>query len=67
VEEAELDALCASRAIDEVVFAYSDVSEAACRFVEHTGRTAAIGAIEHAELILNGSVGTIVHPFAASK
>jgi carbamate kinase len=41
--------------------------EAACRFVEHTGRTAAIGAIEHAELILNGTVGTIVYPVAAAN
>jgi carbamate kinase len=40
--------------------------DAACRFVEHTGRIAAIGAIEHAEAILNGTAGTIVHPAAVS-
>jgi len=34
--------------------------EAACRFVERTGRWAAIGAIEQAEAILAGSAGTIV-------
>jgi carbamate kinase len=34
--------------------------EAACRFVERTDRTAAIGAIEHAEALLNGTRGTIV-------
>lgn len=34
--------------------------EAACRFVERTGRDAAIGAIEHAEALLNGTSGTIV-------
>jgi carbamate kinase len=36
--------------------------EAACRFVEHTGRMAAIGAIENAEALLDGGGGTIVHP-----
>ena len=36
--------------------------EAACRFVERTGRVAAIGAIENAETLLNGTGGTIVHP-----
>ena len=36
--------------------------EAACRFVERTGRRAAIGAIDQAEAMLNGSSGTIVRP-----
>jgi carbamate kinase len=36
--------------------------EAACRFVERTGRMAAIGAIENAEALLDGGGGTIVHP-----
>jgi carbamate kinase len=34
--------------------------EAACRFVERTGRMAAIGAIEDAADILAGTAGTIV-------
>jgi carbamate kinase len=34
--------------------------EAACRFVEQTGRMAGIGALEHAEAILNGSAGTLI-------
>jgi len=34
--------------------------EAACRFVERTGRVAAIGAMEEAEAILEGKAGTIV-------
>jgi carbamate kinase len=34
--------------------------EAACRFAERTGRIAAIGAVEDAEAILAGRVGTIV-------
>ncbi len=34
--------------------------EAACRFVEQTGRMAGIGALEHAEAILNGNAGTLV-------
>jgi len=34
--------------------------EAACRFVERTGRTAAIGAIEDAEAVLRGEAGTVV-------
>jgi carbamate kinase len=32
--------------------------ESACRFVERTGRTAAIGAVEQAEAILRGEAGT---------
>jgi carbamate kinase len=35
--------------------------EAACRFVERTGRRAAIGAINQAEPILKGETGTIIH------
>jgi predicted GTPase len=42
VEEAELDALCASHAIDEVVFAYSDVSHAAVMHI--ASRSLAAGA-----------------------
>lgn len=34
--------------------------EAACRFVERTGRTAGIGAMEEAEEVLAGIAGTIV-------
>ncbi len=34
--------------------------EAACRFVEQTGRVAAIGAVEDAEAMLAGDAGTIV-------
>ena len=34
--------------------------EAACRFVERTGRLAAIGAIDQAEAVLEGAAGTIV-------
>jgi len=34
--------------------------EAACRFVERTGRIAGIGSIEQAEAILAGNAGTIV-------
>jgi carbamate kinase len=35
--------------------------EAACRFVERTGRVAAIGAMEQALAILAGTAGTVVH------
>jgi carbamate kinase len=35
--------------------------EAACRFVERTGHSAAIGAIDQAEPILQGKRGTIIH------
>jgi carbamate kinase len=34
--------------------------EAACRFVERTGRMAAIGAIDQAEAVLEGTAGTIL-------
>jgi carbamate kinase len=34
--------------------------EAACRFVESTGRVAGIGALDQAEAILDGGAGTIV-------
>jgi carbamate kinase len=34
--------------------------EAACRFVERTGRTAGIGAMEQADEVLAGTAGTIV-------
>jgi len=50
-------------ALRELSFAPSSMGpkvEAACRFVERTGRDAAIGAIEHAEALLNGTSGTIV-------
>lgn len=36
--------------------------EAACRFVERTGRRAGIGAIEQAEVILEETAGTLVRP-----
>ena len=34
--------------------------EAACRFVERTGRVAAIGALDAAARLLDGTVGTSV-------
>jgi carbamate kinase len=40
--------------------------EAACRFVERTGRTAVIGAMEQAEAMLHGASGTLVCPTHAS-
>jgi carbamate kinase len=39
--------------------------EAACRFVERTGRLAAIGTMENAKALLNGRGGTIVHSASA--
>lgn len=36
--------------------------EAACRFVEATGRTAAIGSLDAAEALLAGEAGTTVTP-----
>jgi carbamate kinase len=36
--------------------------DAACRFVEHTGHTAAIGALDDTEAILAGKAGTIITP-----
>ncbi|MFJ1566516.1 carbamate kinase [Streptomyces erythrochromogenes] len=36
--------------------------EAVCRFVESTGATAAIGALEDARAILDGAAGTVVTP-----
>jgi carbamate kinase len=36
--------------------------DAACRFVERTGRTAGIGALADAEAIVAGEAGTIVRP-----
>jgi carbamate kinase len=41
--------------------------EAACRFVEQTGQLAAIGAIENAEALLNGTGGTIVRCAGAAR
>jgi carbamate kinase len=38
--------------------------EAACRFVERTGRFAAIGALEDAPAVLGGTAGTCVAPAA---
>jgi carbamate kinase len=35
---------------------------AVCRFVEHTGGLAAIGALDDAEAILRGEAGTVVRP-----
>jgi carbamate kinase len=35
--------------------------EAACRFVERTGRFAAIGALDQAVAMLDGNAGTLVH------
>jgi carbamate kinase len=36
--------------------------EAACRFVERTNGTAAIGALEDAPLIVAGEAGTLIRP-----
>ena len=36
--------------------------EAACRFVELTGGTAAIGSLRDVDAILSGKAGTIVTP-----
>jgi carbamate kinase len=36
--------------------------EAACNFVTHTGKIAAIGAIEDAVRIVDGEVGTTIGP-----
>jgi carbamate kinase len=36
--------------------------EAACRFVELTGGTAAIGSVRDVDVILTGKAGTIVTP-----
>lgn len=36
--------------------------EAACRFVERTGRSAVIGSLDHAEAVVAGRLGTVVVP-----
>jgi carbamate kinase len=36
--------------------------EAACRFVESTGKPAMIGRLDDAVDLLNGSIGTVVEP-----
>ena len=36
--------------------------EAACDFVERTGRTAAIGALSEIEAIVDGRAGTVIRP-----
>lgn len=36
--------------------------EAACRFVEKTGKTAVIGALDQIEKVVDGKSGTLVHP-----
>jgi carbamate kinase len=41
--------------------------EAACRFVEATGRRAAIGALAEAPLIARGEAGTLVRPDAGAS
>jgi carbamate kinase len=41
--------------------------EAACRFVEATGRRAAIGALEEAAELLEGTAGTVVVPTAGAR
>jgi carbamate kinase len=41
-------------------------AEAACRFVERTGRPAAIGALEEARQVLQGSAGTRVEAAAST-
>ncbi|WP_022886163.1 carbamate kinase [Glaciibacter superstes] len=41
--------------------------DAACTFVENTGKPAAIGALEHAEEVVDGIVGTQITPGPASR
>jgi carbamate kinase len=41
--------------------------EAACRFVEATGRMAAIGRLDTAPALLRGATGTIVSPAADAR
>lgn len=41
--------------------------DAACGFVEATGKRAAIGALEHAQDVLDGTVGTQIMPSPASR
>ena len=36
--------------------------EAACHFVEKTGKTAIIGALDQIEKIIDGEKGTQIHP-----
>ncbi|TMR97020.1 carbamate kinase [Nonomuraea basaltis] len=50
------------RALDFPAGSMGPKVEAACRFVETTGDMAAIGKLDEAERILDGSAGTIVTP-----
>ncbi|MEV0200846.1 carbamate kinase [Nonomuraea sp. NPDC050691] len=52
------------RALDFPAGSMGPKVEAACRFVETTGDMAAIGRLDQAEQILEGSAGTIVTPNA---
>lgn len=52
------------RALDFPAGSMGPKVEAACRFVETTGDMAAIGRLDQAESILEGSAGTIVTPNA---
>jgi carbamate kinase len=36
--------------------------EAACRFVERTGRPAVIGSLDHAQSVVAGHLGTVITP-----
>jgi carbamate kinase len=50
------------RALDLPAGSMGPKDDAVCRFVEHTGGFAAIGALSDAEAILRGEAGTIVVP-----
>jgi carbamate kinase len=50
------------RAVEFAAGSMAPKVEAACRFVEATGGTAAIGALADAAAIIRGSAGTVVAP-----
>jgi carbamate kinase len=52
------------RALDFAKGSMGPKVEAACRFVEHTGKRAAIGSLEDIEKIVDGTAGTNVVPAA---
>jgi carbamate kinase len=52
------------RAMDFAKGSMGPKVEAACRFVEHTGKRAAIGSLEDIEKIVDGTAGTNVVPAA---
>jgi len=57
------------QALRQLTFASGSMGpkvDAACRFVEGTGNTAFIGALEDAPLLLSGMAGTAVPPGAGA-